>query len=211
MNISVPISAKQPVGVRIFRDESGLGSFLDSACAAALWDRVVPTEVATWLAELDPDMLPDGRVFVQTYAVRQTVAHLCETAQMPDVPQRAWLIDDIAMLAQRFADIMKAPYLRMRLQTITTNTCRRFHLDAITGRLVCTYRGTGTQYGIAENGAEPIHIHTTPTGAPILLRGTLSPPKPATGLLHRSPPIEGTGETRLVLVLDPIFDLEEGE
>ena len=32
---------------------------------------------------------------------------------------------------------------------------------------------------------------------------------PITGLLHRSPPIEGTGETRLVLVLDPIDDLDE--
>nr|WP_245926135.1 DUF1826 domain-containing protein [Ascidiaceihabitans donghaensis] len=29
------------------------------------------------------------------------------------------------------------------------------------------------------------------------------------GCLHRSPPIEGSGETRLVLVLDPIFDLED--
>ncbi|WP_255576234.1 MULTISPECIES: DUF1826 domain-containing protein [Jannaschia] len=28
--------------------------------------------------------------------------------------------------------------------------------------------------------------------------------------MHRSPPIEGTGATRLVLVLDPVFDLAEG-
>ncbi|MBX2876010.1 MAG: DUF1826 domain-containing protein [Saprospiraceae bacterium] len=26
--------------------------------------------------------------------------------------------------------------------------------------------------------------------------------------MHRSPPIEGTGETRLVLVLDPVADQE---
>jgi len=32
---------------------------------------------------------------------------------------------------------------------------------------------------------------------------------PVWGLLHRSPPIEGTGETRLVLVLDPVIDPEE--
>jgi len=48
-----------------------------------------------------------------------------------------------------------------------------------------------------------------PTGAPILLRGTLWPEHPRSGLLHRSPPIEGTGETRLVLVLDPVDDPEE--
>jgi hypothetical protein len=28
--------------------------------------------------------------------------------------------------------------------------------------------------------------------------------------VHRSPPIQGTGQTRLVLVLDPIADLDEG-
>ena len=32
------------------------------------------------------------------------------------------------------------------------------------------------------------------------------PERPNAGLRHRSPPIEGTGETRLVLVLDPIVD-----
>lgn len=211
MNISVLISARQPVGVGISRDERGLECFHDAACAAALWNRTLPAEVTTWLAELDTAKLPDARVIVQTHAVRQIVAHLCEIAQMPDVPQRAWLIDDIDMLAQRFASLMKAPYLRARLQTVTTNACRRFHLDAITGRLVCTYRGTGTQYGTSVNGEDPEQIFTTPTGAPILLRGSLWPAKPETCLLHRSPPIEGTGETRLVLVLDPIFDLEEAE
>ncbi|MEM6422079.1 MAG: DUF1826 domain-containing protein, partial [Pseudomonadota bacterium] len=48
-----------------------------------------------------------------------------------------------------------------------------------------------------------------PTGMPILLRGKLWPESPASGIVHRSPPIEGTGATRLVLVLDPIFDLAE--
>lgn len=211
MNISVPISAGQPAGVSIFRDEGGLQYFRDPACAAALWDRTLPAEVTTWLAALDPAKLPDGRVIVQRYEVRQTVAQLCEIAQMPEEPQRAWLIDEIDMLAQRFAHLMNAPYLRMRLQTVTTNSCRRFHLDAITGRLVCTYRGTGTQYGISVNGEDPEQVFTTPTGTPILLRGSLWPTKTETGLLHRSPPIEGTGEIRLVLVLDPIFDLEEAE
>jgi hypothetical protein len=28
--------------------------------------------------------------------------------------------------------------------------------------------------------------------------------------VHRSPPIQGTGQTRLVLVLDSIADLDEG-
>ncbi|MEM9139786.1 MAG: DUF1826 domain-containing protein, partial [Pseudomonadota bacterium] len=73
----------------------------------------------------------------------------------------------------------------------------------------CTYRGTGTQYGIAGQGTEPENAVTVPTGAPILMRGTLWPERPSAGLLHRSPPIEGTGETRLVLILDPVAVPEE--
>lgn len=65
--------------------------------------------------------------------------------------------------------------------------------------------------GFLGAGPPPNNIVTVPTGAPVLLRGSLWPPKPETGLLHRSPPIEETGEKRLVLVLDPIFDLEELE
>ncbi|MEM9762584.1 MAG: DUF1826 domain-containing protein, partial [Pseudomonadota bacterium] len=44
---------------------------------------------------------------------------------------------------------------------------------------------------------------------PIILRGTQWPETPRSGLLHRSPPIEGTGEARLILVIDPIFDPDE--
>lgn len=215
MNIAVPFMARgasqPPVGVSVARDERGLESFLDPACAAAVWDRDVPQDTLRWLAGLDPVQLPSARVVVQSAAVKATVNHLCDIAEMPQGASRDWLIQDIARLAQTFAGLMQADYLRLRLQAVTTNACRKFHLDAITGRLVCTYRGTGTQYGTSRNGEDPQYVYTVPTGAPILLRGSLWPAIPSNGLLHRSPPIEGTGETRLVLVLDPVSDLERAE
>jgi hypothetical protein len=79
----------------------------------------------------------------------------------------------------------------------------------VTARLVCTFRGAGTQYGISADGAEPGRIFTVPTGAPIVLRGARWPERPRSGLLHRSHPIEGTDQTRLVLVLDPVDDPQE--
>ena len=103
---------------------------------------------------------------------------------------------------------MRARFLRLRLDVIAHDACRKFHIDAITARLICTYRGTGTQYGISTDGFEPTRIFTTPTGSPLILRGTLWPTNPPAGLLHRSPPIEGSGETRLLLVLDPVDDPE---
>lgn len=208
MNIALkPDLAAQPASVSVARDERGLSAFHDPACAATLWHRAPPAEHLAWLAAVDPAALPTGRVVLRPNAVAQTVAHLCDMSGLDRGAPRDWLIADIAKLADCFAQLMEAPYLRLRLAAVTTNACRKFHLDAIKARLVCTYRGAGTQYGLSAGGDDPEHILNTPTGAPILLRGSLWPAVPDAGLLHRSPPIEGSGATRLVLVLDPVSEL----
>ncbi len=197
------------IGVAIADDPAGLKTFLQPGCAAAVWRRQTPPDVQAWLEALDPDLLPSGRVILPLDTVSDTVGHLFDIHKTPAGSEREWLHEDITALAYMFADLTSAKFLRLRVDVVTTNACRRFHIDAITSRLVCTYRGTGTQYGISTDGQDPKRVFTVQTGAPILLRGTLWPSQPASGLLHRSPPIEGTGETRLVLVLDPIFDPED--
>ncbi|WP_298971136.1 DUF1826 domain-containing protein [uncultured Roseobacter sp.] len=197
------------IGVAVADAPEDLKAFLKPGCAAAIWRRRHSADFQGWVNALDPSNLPQGRVVLVPDTVRSNMAELCEMSKTPSCPQRAQLINDVASLADIFADLMQTPYLRLRLAAVRTNACRKFHIDAITGRLVCTYRGIGTQYGISRNGQDPSRVFTVPTGSPILLRGTLWPEKPASGLLHRSPPIEGMGETRLVLVLDALSDLEE--
>ena len=103
---------------------------------------------------------------------------------------------------------MNVDYIRLRMEVVSTNSCRKFHIDAVKSRLICTYRGLGTQYGMSMDGIDPKYFKTTPTSSPILLKGTLWIEENPKMILHRSPPIEGTGETRFVFVIDPIFDLE---
>lgn len=189
-------------------DADGLKVFVQPDCPGAVWDRQIPHDIQAWLDTLDPANLPRGRITLRPDGVSNAIRHLCDVAGMPYGPEREWLQADIVELSRLFADLMEAQYLRLRLDVITTNACRKFHVDAITARLVCTYVGTGTQYGIAPDHADPDPVFTTPTGAPILLRGTKWPETPASGLRHRSPPIEGTGETRLILVLDPVSNPE---
>lgn len=206
MNIAHrPVDAA-PAGVSLVEDASSLDQFLKADCAAAVWNRQMPQDVKSWLAGLAPENLPRARTILPPGAVADAAEQLCDQAGMPQGAERDWLTRDIAELADIFATLVSAKFLRVRVDVVTTNACRKFHIDAIRSRLVCTYRGTGTQYGLSQSGADPAHIWTVGTGAPILLRGTLWPAKPAPGLLHRSPPIEGTGETRLVLVLDPVAD-----
>ncbi|SDX08895.1 DUF1826 domain-containing protein [Litoreibacter albidus] len=196
-------------GVHIGQSAETLHRISDAACAAAIWDRPPLPTFQSWIDALPPAQLPSARVILPAQAVKDAVTTICDAAETPDCMERTRLIDDIAALADIFAGVMATPYLRLRLACITTNSCRKFHLDAVTARLICTYRGTGTQYGVARDGADPTRIVNTPTCAPIVLRGSRWPTHPASGLVHRSPPIEGTGEARLVLVLDPIDDPED--
>ena len=118
--------------------------------------------------------------------------------------QEIVLISDLGALAEIFAELMKTPDLRLRLQAVTTNACRKSHTDATTARLVCTYRGQGRQNRIATDVHDPARVSAVATGASILLRDRLWPEEPASDLLHCSVPFEGTGEARLVLVLDAV-------
>lgn len=209
MSYAEPIAAGAGAGIAVTDTPAGLRQFVQPDCAAALWARDMPDIVRAWLTRLDPDSLPRGRMALPVHSVAGTVAQLCNAHGLPDGPERTWLQSDIAALADVFADLMDVRFLRFRLDVIETNACRKFHIDAIRARLLCTYRGTGTQLGYAQPGHDPDAVMTIATGAPLLLRGSLWPADPAPGLLHRSPPIEGTGETRLVLVLDPVFDAAE--
>lgn len=196
-------------GVRVSATPEGLSAIHAPGCAAAIWNRRPLSEFEAWINRLDADQLPRARLILRPEGVRAAVKQACDAAGTPDSGERTLLIDDIAALSDIFAGTLRTKWLRLRLDVVTTNACRKFHVDAVTARLVCTYRGTGTQYGTGLQGADPQRILTLPTGCPVLLRGTRWPEHPRAGLLHRSPPIEGSGEVRLLLVLDPITDPEE--
>ncbi len=194
------------VGVGVAETPEGLSAIHRPDYAATIWRRNSIPSFQSWIDALEPDCLPKARVVLPASKVRDEVIQICDACGTPDCPEREILADDASALAALFNDIMPSSNLQLRFDVITTNACRKFHIDAVTARLVCTYRGTGTQYGISHDGEDPKRVFTVPTGSPMLLRGTLWPEEPKSGLLHRSPPIEGTSETRLLLVLDPIVD-----
>ncbi|MEY8828205.1 DUF1826 domain-containing protein [Sedimentitalea sp. XS_ASV28] len=209
MTLHRPIDAGMPPGVLMVSDREDFGAIRSPGIEAMIWQRRPHAALQTWLDGLEPGLLPRMRVTLRPGQIRATLTETFLCAGLPAVPERSLLIDDITFLADVFSQTMCARWLRLRLDVVDTNACRRFHVDRVTARLVCTYRGTGTQYGVSPAG-EPDVIHTVPTGAPFVMRGTLWPAGANHDLRHRSPPVAGTGETRLVLVLDPVTDPEEG-
>lgn len=128
-------------------------------------------------------------------------------AALGDLP--AALGEDIAGLARRFMDLMHVSAIRLRLDGVTTNACKKVHTDYADVRLITTYAGPGTDYlpyGAADNGGDCC-LERVPTGAIALFKGRTYAPSHAP-CLHRSPPIEGSDATRLVLVIDtPLRDM----
>lgn len=198
------------IGVGVTKTPEGLSAIHHPGCAAAIWDRAPLPSLQYWLDRIDPSHLPTTRVILAPDRVRDALSKTAWMCGTPHCPECGMLVDDISALAMIFAEVMETPFIRLRLDVVTTNACRKFHVDALTARLVCTYRGTGTQYGASKDGKDPEHVFTVPACAPIILRGTKWPESPKSGLLHRSPPIEGTGETRLILVIDPAREMEPG-
>ena len=193
-----------PAGVSVADLAEDLSVIHRHDCAAAIWNRKPQSAFQSWIDALDPTQLPKARLVLRPEAVERSVTQLCEAARLAPCQQRQRLIEDISALADLFSRTVSSRYIRLRLDVVQTNACRKFHIDAVTARLVCTYRGTGTQLGTLDQNGQPQCLLTLPAGAPILLRGTKWPERPKSGLLHRSPPIEGTGETRLVVVMDPV-------
>ena len=196
----------QAAGVLVTRRAEELINIYEPDCAAAILERRLMPEFQDWLNQLKPEQLPKGRLILRAEDVEDAVTQLCEIAEIPSCDFLHLFINDVVALSQLFASIMKSKYIRLRLDVIKDNACRKFHKDAITARLICTYRGPGTEYGTALVGNDPEQIYSASIGAPVILRGTQWPEQPASGLLHRSPPIEGTPQTRLVLVIDPVAD-----
>jgi len=116
-----------------------------------------------------------------------------------DLP--AALRQDIMELATRFAALMAVPTVRIRLEGIVSNACRKIHSDNTDVRLITTYCGPGTDYIPHDMEPEERNLQRIPTGWVALFKGRSFDPAHAF-YLHRSPPAGDMDVARLVLVID---------
>lgn len=117
-----------------------------------------------------------------------------QLAHLPDALQF-----DMLLLAQRFAALMKVEAMRIRLETVSSDACRKLHADYTDVRLICTYSGEGTDY--APDPKRPDHLLRMEAGWIGLFKGRNFHPDHLSAL-HRSPPIAGSAARRLLLVID---------
>lgn len=145
---------------------------------------------------------------------------------LPPGAGRDALAADLAFLTALCVDLLDCDRVGLRVEITDSATCPRFHVDRTGLRLLCTYRGPGTEWladedadrsrlgagadgrpdacsGLLRAGAR---IHTVPPRAVALLKGSAWPGNADRGAIHRSPAVpRGTGP-RVLAALDPLWD-----
>ena len=181
----------------------GLKRIRDKDAEAVLWDREVPRSISSFLGEVSSEPFKNGRFRLLARNIHACVLSHFRANEISLRPELDTFAQDVQSLADEISKLFSTTSLRLRLEAVTNDACRKFHADNVKARLICTYAGPGTEYGLVDNTAVPNDVHRVPTGQPILLKGLKWPAQQKSRLKHRSPPIEGTGQTRFVVVLEP--------
>ncbi len=175
-------------------------SALGEKADAAIWTRDLPAVVQTWLEGFTPEQLPHGRYILAPDLTANCVTQIFRAHGIKAGAALAWLSEDIHNLALKVSEHSGLDRIRLRIDPVFDDACRKLHIDNVFARLICTYRGPGTELGIDD--LPETTLDAVPTGMPVLLKGKRWPSAAPPRLRHRSPAIEGTGRSRLMVVLE---------
>ncbi len=186
----------------------GLAVVSNTDTELVIWRRALPLCLRTWLERMDPSRLPDIRVLVQPDDLRPAVEPHLDECGMPPGDTRDLLLADVDDLVSAFARTTRTNLVDVRLERVSHDGCWKFHRDCVEARLLTTYRGPATEWVQPIHAAEALREQQSYHGPLERLRvhdvamfkGSCA--GPGSGIVHRSPPIAGTGQARLLLCLN---------
>jgi len=180
-----------------------------------LWQRPSDAAIIREVSSLRASDLPDVRCPTSLDSFDDDVSTLLREGGLDPMAFPHWRAD-MRLLADLYFGASENRDVTLRLVTTDEDDCRRLHVDRTQLRLLCTYRGPGTEW----LPDEQVDRVAQTTGAPNddiirfgepcefqafwagILKGDAYPGNAGHGLVHRSPPIEGTGKTRVLFCLD---------
>lgn len=192
---------RSPAAACVSTAPSILQAIRDDACNLAIWQRHCLIDWSA-LTEREP---ADIRFDTARADLAGRFSEALERNGFGGRHLHRALGDDVALLANLFCSGLDIEELEVRLEVVTTDSCRKFHADYVVGRLITTYVGPGTQWLSQDDadrvraGDEPRKINQLAPGDVGIFKGRLASDHPA---IHRSPPIATADGPRLLLVLN---------
>ena len=186
----------------------GLAAIGNPDVELVIWRRAPPVSLQTWLDDMEAACLPDFRVLVQTGSLRRAVEPHLDACGMPAGAMRDLLIADIDKLVSTFSMIIGNDLVDLRLERVSSDACWKFHRDCVDARLLTTYRGAATEWvdpvhadrALREQRAYAGPLQHLRVHEVAVFKGSCA--GSGSGIVHRSPPIAGSGQTRLLLCLN---------
>ena len=175
-------------------------------------------QVCSWRRTLDPRMeayLDGASASGFAPSIETLPPH--ERARLDGLPSgdgRGALLDDIASLTEILHELVDCPAVGLRCTPVDGTMCPRWHVDRVPLRMLCTYRGPGTEWledqGVDRNALTRSAVadgacRRADAGELVLLKGALWQDNDGLGAVHRSPAVEAGGEPRILLTLDPLW------
>lgn len=195
-------------GVRTVETREDLITFNKPTTELVIWERSLPSGFKEWIDHIDTSNLPDTRFLVQPNDLCSALGPMLGDCSLPAGQMRDFILEDIDRLVTVFAEITNSDLVDIRLERIEHNACWKFHRDTVEARLVTTYRGPTTEW-VQMIDAERAIDEQTDYDGPLehlgdghvaFFKGSCAGHN--SGIVHRSPPIKGTGCTRLLLCLN---------
>lgn len=186
----------------------GLSAIHEPATGLVIWRRAIPLCLQTWIERLDAARLPDLRVLVRPDELRHAVEPHLDDCAMPPGDMRDLLLTDVDDLVSVFSEVAATDFVDVRLERVSHDACWKFHRDRVDARFLITYRGPATEWVRPIHAERALREQTEYDGPveqleshdAVLFKGSRAGDE--TGIVHRSPPIERTGHTRLLLCLN---------
>ncbi|MDX6765968.1 MAG: DUF1826 domain-containing protein [Candidatus Methylacidiphilales bacterium] len=138
---------------------------------------------------------------------------------------RPTIAPDVLCLAELYAVLLGCEAIGLRYEVVDGAMCPGFHVDRTGIRLLCTYRGPGTQWiddchadrsklGPGSGGL-PDHlsglfgpgtqVQEAAVGDVVLLKGSLWQGNAGRGAIHRSPAVDPDQAPRILVAMDAVW------
>ena len=180
-----------------------------------IWQRPSIDQINRELVSLTPRDLPDVRSHCTLNNFDAAVTGLMANQGLSPDLFKHWR-KDLLSIARVYFPLTKGRRVTMRLETTDQDGCPRFHTDRTHLRLLCTYLGPGTEWLRDDQADREAQLAGAPDSEILLtdkpsqlgrfwvglLKGSAFPGNSLNGLIHRSPPSQGPGVTRVLFCLD---------
>lgn len=197
-------------------------SIFDAPEQVCVVQRPANAAIAQYVRSMASKLTPGFRLLLNSH--QSLAAQIEQHVHLPAAAGKQALLNDMAQLAQVFAELLDCPKIGLRLEVAAQAMCPKFHIDRTGIRLLCTYQGPGTEWLTeadtnrlaltakhhtleafhAQLMKSPQAIQQAPAFAIVLLKGSAWQGNQHAGAVHRSPQIE-TGSPRVLLALDALW------